>query len=128
MLRLFRTFSRRLALLAATVFTSSSLLFSQIGLLPALADSGSGNGVNVILMIGDGMGWEMARATSIAKGAPFYKSGKGSGLFMQQLKGYTYATTYGTTIPGSTGVYSDGNSALDDSNPLTGASGLSIFS
>jgi alkaline phosphatase len=127
MLRLFRTFSRRLALLAATVFTSSTLLFSPIGILPALADSGSGNGVNVILMIGDGMGWEMARAASIAKGAPFYKSGKGSGLFMQQLKGYTYATTYGTTIPGTTPTnpttaYADSNSALDGTKPLTGAS------
>ncbi len=123
MLRLFRTFSRRLALLAATVFTSSSLLFSPIGLLPAFADSGtSGNGVNVILMIGDGMGWEMSRAASIAKGAPLYKSGRGSGLFMQQLQGYTYSTAYGTTIPGTTGVYSTGTSALDDTNPLTGAS------
>ncbi|XGV97821.1 MAG: alkaline phosphatase [Leptolyngbya sp. BL-A-14] len=117
MLRLFRTFSRRLALLAATVFTSSTLLFSPVSILPALADSGSGNGVNVILMIGDGMGWEMARAASIAKGAPFYKSGKGSGLFMQQLKGYTYATTYGTTIAGNDGVYNDGNSALNASDP-----------
>ncbi|MBC7972444.1 MAG: alkaline phosphatase [Verrucomicrobia bacterium] len=128
MLRLFRTFSRRLALLAATVFASSSLLFSPIGILPALADDGAqGNGVNVILMIGDGMGWEMTRAASIAKGAPLYKSGKGSGLFMQQLKGYTYSTTYGTTIPGTTPtvastVYSTGNSALDGTNPLTGAS------
>ncbi|MBW4470239.1 MAG: alkaline phosphatase [Stenomitos rutilans HA7619-LM2] len=116
MLRFFSTFSRWLALLAATVFTSSSLLFSPIGLPPALADSGSGNGVNVILMIGDGMGWEMARAASIAKGAPAYKSGKGTGLFMQQLKGYTYATTYGTTIPGANGVYNDGNSALNASD------------
>ena len=129
MLCLLRTFSRRLALLAATVFTSSSLMFGPIGLLPALADSGSGNGVNVILMIGDGMGWEMTRAAAIAKGAPFYKAGKGSGLFMQQLKGYTYATTYGTTIPGTTPtnpttVYNDSNSALDGSNPLTGASPL----
>lgn len=125
MLRIFRQFSRQLALLAASLFSVSSLLFSPIGLQPALADSGTqGNGVNVILMIGDGMGWEMARAGAIAKGAPAYKAGKGSGLFMQQLKGYTYSTTYGTTIPGATGVYSDGNSALDDSNPLTGASPL----
>jgi alkaline phosphatase len=126
MLRIFRTVARPLALLAASLFSVSSLLFSPIGIQPAFAQSSGtkGNGVNVILMIGDGMGWEMTRAAAVAKGAPLYKAGKGSGLFMQELKGYTYATTYGTTIPGSTGVYSTNNSALDDSNPLTGASPL----
>ena len=48
---------------------------------------------NTILMIGDGMGWEMARAASIAKQvadgatgttlADFYTSGKGTGLNFQ---------------------------------------------
>ncbi|WP_375469222.1 hypothetical protein [uncultured Nostoc sp.] len=38
----------------------------------------AGNGINVIIMIGDGMGWNMARAAALAKGAPFYTSGKGS--------------------------------------------------
>lgn len=102
-----------------------------IGLPPsqsALADTG--NGINVIIMIGDGMGWEMARAAAIAKGTPLYKSGKGRGLSFQNLAGYTYATTYGTTIPGpstdSSGnpiiAFSSGNTALDGSNPITGQS------
>ncbi|MBD2770583.1 alkaline phosphatase [Iningainema sp. BLCCT55] len=84
-------------------------------------------------MIGDGMGWEMARAAAIYKqiqegktGAntlsDFYTSGKGSGLSFQNLTGYTLATTYGTTIAGSNGVYSTGNSALDNSDPATGGS------
>lgn len=76
-----------------------------------------GNGVNVIIMIGDGMGWEMARAAAIKKGTPLYTSGKGSGLSFQNLAGYTYATTYGTTIAGGDGVFNTGNSALDCSNP-----------
>lgn len=82
----------------------------------------TGNGVNVIIMIGDGMGWEMARAAAVKKGAPLYTSGKGKGLSFQNLTGYTYATTYGTTVAGSDGVFSTSNSALDGSNPLTGAS------
>jgi alkaline phosphatase len=82
----------------------------------------NGNGVNVIIMIGDGMGWEMARAAALAKGTPMYKSGKGRGLSFQSLDGYTYATTYGTTVPGADGVYKKDNSALDNSNPETGKS------
>jgi alkaline phosphatase len=31
---------------------------------------------NVIIMIGDGMGWEMARAAATANGVPFYTSGQ----------------------------------------------------
>jgi alkaline phosphatase len=87
---------------------------------------------NTILMIGDGMGWEMTRAaaiqSSIGKGNPgktlkdFYVQGKGSGLNMQTLTGYTIATTYGTTIADGRGKYSGNNSALDDSRKLTGAS------
>ena len=87
---------------------------------------------NTILMIGDGMGWEMARAASIAKQvadgatgttlADFYTSGKGTGLNFQTLTGYTQATTYGTTIAGSTGTFSTGNAALDGAVSLTGAS------
>ncbi|MDM9585260.1 esterase-like activity of phytase family protein [Nostoc sp. GT001] len=87
---------------------------------------------NVIIMIGDGMGWEMARAASIYKeiqngktGAnlsDFYTQGKGQGLNFQTLQGYGLATTYGTTIAGSDGVFSTGNSALDDTNPITGES------
>ncbi|QKQ73343.1 esterase-like activity of phytase family protein [Nostoc sp. TCL240-02] len=87
---------------------------------------------NVIIMIGDGMGWEMARAASIYKeiqngktGAnlsDFYTEGKGQGLNFQTLQGYGLATTYGTTIAGSNGVFSTGNSALDGTNPITGES------
>jgi alkaline phosphatase len=77
----------------------------------------AGNGINVILMIGDGMGWEATRAAAVANGAPLYKDGKGTGLNMQKLTGYTYATTYGTTVAGATG-----NSALTTTNPITGAS------
>ena len=87
---------------------------------------------NVIIMIGDGMGWQMARAASIYKeiqngktGAnlsDFYTQGKGQGLNFQTLQGYGLATTYGTTIAGSNGVFSTGNSALDGTNPITGES------
>ncbi|MFN6483350.1 MULTISPECIES: esterase-like activity of phytase family protein [unclassified Nostoc] len=87
---------------------------------------------NVIIMIGDGMGWEMARAASIYKeiqngktGAnlsDFYTQGKGQGLNFQTLQGYGLATTYGTTIADSNGVFNTGNSALDGTNPITGES------
>jgi alkaline phosphatase len=102
------------------------VIFSISSIVTPTANA-AGNGVNVILMIGDGMGWEAARAAAIAKGAPLYKSGKGSGLNMQTLTGYTYATTYGTAIAApnaTTGVTSvgTGNSALTGSNPVTGKS------
>jgi alkaline phosphatase len=87
---------------------------------------------NTILMIGDGMGWELTRATAIAslikngkRGntlQDFYTQGKGYGLNMQKLKGYALATTYGTTIPGTDGLYSNNLSALDDSQAETGQS------
>jgi alkaline phosphatase len=78
--------------------------------------------MNTIIMIGDGMGWEMARAAAIYKqiqngktGATlsdFYTQGEGTGLNFQTLTGYALATTYGTTIAGSDGVYNTNNSAL----------------
>nr|MDZ8062742.1 esterase-like activity of phytase family protein [Nostoc sp. EkiNYC01] len=87
---------------------------------------------NVIIMIGDGMGWEMARAASIYKeiqngktGAnlsDFYTQGKGQGLNFQTLQGYGLVTTYGTTIAASNGIFSTGNSAVDGTNPITGES------
>jgi alkaline phosphatase len=83
-----------------------------------------GNGINIILMIGDGMGWEMARAAAVANGAPMYKNGKGQGLNFQKLEGYTLATNYGTIIQGIDGKFSVGNSALDNSNPVTGKSSI----
>jgi alkaline phosphatase len=98
------------------------ILYTSVFLLSPFATpsvNAAGNGVNVILMIGDGMGWEAARAAAVANGAPLYKDGKGTGLNMQKLTGYTYATTYGTTVGGATG-----NSALTTTNPITGASPL----
>lgn len=87
---------------------------------------------NVILMIGDGMGWEMARAAAIYKQlqagktgsglSDFYTQGKGAGLSFQNLSNYTLATTYGTTIADSKGVFSTGNSALDGSEVVTAGS------
>jgi alkaline phosphatase len=95
---------------------------------------------NTILMIGDGLGWEMARAAAIQKQinegnksdtlAGFYTSGEGTGLNFQKLTGYQTVTTYGTTIANAAGVYSDGISTLDKTadkatgagNPLTGFS------
>lgn len=87
------------------------------------------NTKNVIIMIGDGMGWEMARAAAIARQieqgnsgntlADFYTSGVGQGLSLQTLDNYALATTYGTTIaPGTEEsdptkrVFNTGNAAL----------------
>lgn len=112
MILLLRSYRSWLAGLVAGVFICIALWFFWP----------RSNGINIILMIGDGMGWEMARAAAVAKGKPFYTNGKGSGLSFQELSGYTIATTYGTTIQGSDGKFSTGNSALDDSNPLTGQS------
>ena len=84
---------------------------------------------NTIIMIGDGMGWEMARAAAIYKQiqegksgstlADFYTSGKGTGLNMQTLTGYALATTYGTTIPNASGIYGTGNAAVTGSSTVT---------
>lgn len=73
---------------------------------------------NVIMIVGDGMGWEMVRAGAIAKQIDeghqgdtledFYTEGKGEGLSFQELEGYTHATTYSTIIEGEVG-----NSALE---------------
>ena len=73
---------------------------------------------NVIMMIGDGMGWEMARAAAIqeqidngAEGntlTDFYVEGKGTGLSFQELNGYAISTTSNTFIDGD-----KGNSALE---------------
>jgi alkaline phosphatase len=106
---------RKAVSLLLTVVYASGFLLSPIAMTNANATTG--NGINVILMIGDGMGWEAARAAAVASGAPLYTSGKGSGLNMQKLSGYTYATTYGTTVAGGSG-----NSALTTANPITGAS------
>jgi alkaline phosphatase len=114
MMHFFLGIRRRLFALLLGIIYTSMFLFAPI--LTSAANA-TGNGVNVILMIGDGMGWQATRATAIANGGPTYKEGKGSGLNMQKLTGYTYATTYGTTVAGGTG-----NSALTTANPITGAS------
>jgi len=87
---------------------------------------------NTIIMIGDGLGWEMARAAAIYQQiragntgttlSDFYTSGKGTGLNFQTLTGYTQATTYGTTIAGSNGIYNVSNSALNG-NTFTNVTG-----
>jgi alkaline phosphatase len=97
---------------------------------------------NTIIMIGDGMGWEMARAADIYKQiqsakasntlingknpndptlnlSDFYTSGKGTGLNMQTLTGYAIATTYATTVPDANGVYSNGQAAIVGTTGLT---------
>jgi alkaline phosphatase len=87
---------------------------------------------NTIIMIGDGMGWEMTRAAAVYKqiqegktGASlsdFYTAGKGTGLNMQTLTGYTLATTYGTTVPDANGIYNTGQAAV--TGPGTAATGV----
>ncbi|WP_051039221.1 alkaline phosphatase [Nostoc sp. PCC 7524] len=120
-------FRRVLAFAMTGLFCAILLVLGNPGIESALA---AGNGINVIIMIGDGMGWEMARAAALAKGAPFYTSGKGSGLSFQKLTGYGLVTTYGTTVQGSTPAnptnqtHSTGNSALDGSNSFTGLSNV----
>ncbi|VEP13852.1 hypothetical protein H1P_2220006 [Hyella patelloides LEGE 07179] len=73
---------------------------------------------NVIIMIGDGMGWEIARAAAIQEAinqghegntlSDFYTEGTGAGLSFQNLDGYAVATTSGTYIDGD-----KSNSALE---------------
>jgi alkaline phosphatase len=117
-MRAFQKSSKRLVALALSVIISVFGLFPGWQ-QPALA----GNGINVILMIGDGMGWEMARAAATAKNpsAAMYTSAKGQGLSFQNLTGYTLATTYGTTTKGSGTTFNTGNSALCGSATATAA-------
>ncbi len=120
-------FKRPLAFFMASFLSIMLLVFSNPIIEPALA---AGNGINVIIMIGDGMGWNMARAGAVAKGGAFYTAGKGSGLSMQTLTGYGLVTTYGTTIQGSTPsnptnqTHITSNSALDGTNATTGLSAI----
>jgi alkaline phosphatase len=91
---------------------------------------------NTIILIGDGLGWEMARAAAIYKEiqagntgstlSDFYTEGKGFGLNLQTLTGYTQATTYGTTIAGSNGIYNVSNSALNG-NTFTNVTGTAAI-
>jgi len=97
---------------------------------------------NVILIIGDGMGWEMARAAAIYNRvnseidgllkqgktsdqikqifstktlADYYTEGKGSGLLFQGYNGYQLVTTGATKIAGSVDNSAlQGNTATHD--------------
>jgi alkaline phosphatase len=114
-MQFFRGITRALATLMACVLFTVSFVFGPIGMQSAFA--AGQNDVNVIIMIGDGLGWNMTRSAAAYKTGKLYKSGKGNGLNMQKLKGYTWSTTYGTTIDAldSRGwsISSTGNSALD---------------
>ena len=127
MIQPFSNISRRVLSGLLGVFYTFAFLLSPIG-TPAASAKDKDKDVNVILMIGDGMGWQAARAAAIAKGGRPYTEGEGSGLSMQTLSGYTYATTYGTTIPAPVSstnpalTYGTGNSALTGSDPITGKS------
>jgi alkaline phosphatase len=118
-MQFFRGITRALATLMACLMFTVSLVFGPIGMQSALAE---GNNVNVIIMIGDGMGWNMTRAAAAYKTGKLYKSGKGRGLNMQKLKGYTWATTYGTTVAGS-----DSNSALNTADPVCNGAGANCL-
>lgn len=114
---------RVLAIAMACFLAAVSLVFGNPFIASAQAQTNAGNGVNVILMIGDGMGWNMARAAAIAKTGTTYTEGKGSGLAFQTLTGYGLVTTYGTTVQAdATAPKLTGNSALDGTNPVTGLS------
>ncbi|MEH2383505.1 MAG: alkaline phosphatase [Nostoc sp.] len=125
MISFLRKYKRSLTLTMVGFLCSILLIFGNSVFQPTMA---AGNGINVIIMIGDGMGWNLARAAAVAKGAPFYTSGKGSGLSFQKLTGYGLVTTYGTTIQGNTPEkpidqpHLTTNSALDGSDTFTGAS------
>jgi alkaline phosphatase len=106
-------------------------LFITVTITPVFSRSVPNQQRNTILMIGDGMGWEITRAAAIQQEIDrgksgktlkdFYTEGRGSGLKMQTLKGYALATTYGTIIADSTGKYSGDHTALEGTKKLTGS-------
>lgn len=73
---------------------------------------------NIITIVPDGMGWEMARAGAIARLIDeghegetlddFFTEGKGEGSSFMELEGFTWATTYPMTVDGD-----KGNSAFE---------------
>ena len=91
----------------------------------------SGTAKNVIIMVGDGLGWDIARAAAIqqqinegAQGntlGDFYTEGVGTGLSFQNLDGYAISTTGGTYIDGG-----KDNSALVG-DPLDRETGVSVI-
>ena len=114
-------------------FTFETDLFASVGgaMMKEELEAEAGTAKNVIIMIGDGMGWEMARAAAIekminegAKGTAlteFYAEGVGEGLSFQDLEGYAISTTSNTYIDGD-----QGNSALEGTpfDHVTGESEL----
>ena len=98
---------------------------------PGTKETDATKAKNVIMMIGDGMGWEIARAAAIQQQieqgnegetlTDFYTEGKGEGLIFQELEDYNIATTSTTFIDGS-----KDNSALkgDTFDHVTGESEL----
>lgn len=64
MISLLEKCRKPLAFFMASFLSAMMLVFGNPVIKPALA---AGNGINVILMIGDGMDWNMARADAIAK-------------------------------------------------------------
>ncbi len=105
----------------ACFISATTLVLGNPAIEPAFA--APNNGINVILMIGDGMGWNMARAAAIAKGGAPYTAGKGSGLSMQTLSGFGLVTTYGTVLQANpTAPKLTGTTALDGTSGVTGVS------
>ena len=96
----------------------------------AVVEGEAGTAKNVIIMVGDGMGWEIARAAAIQQQIndgtqgdtleDFYTEGVGTGLSFQNLEGYAIATTGGTYIDGD-----KSNSALI-SDPLDRETGVQV--
>lgn len=68
MISFLRKYKRSLALTMVGFLSTILLIFGNSVFQPTMA---AGNGINVIIMIGDGMGWNLARAAAVAKGAPF---------------------------------------------------------
>ncbi len=64
MISLFGKCKRPLAFFMASFLSAMMLVFNNPVIEPALA---AGNGINVILMIGDGMGWNMAGLVLLPK-------------------------------------------------------------
>ena len=123
MTSILRKYRKLIPLVLICIISAVSLVLGNLTLTLAQPQVISSNGVNVILMIGDGMGWNMARVAAIAKTGTDYTEGKGSGLAFQTLTGYGLVTTYGTTIQAdATAPKLTGNSALDGTNPVTGLS------
>eukprot|EP01025_Chloroclados_australasicus_P031906 TRINITY_DN3230_c0_g1_i4.p1 TRINITY_DN3230_c0_g1~~TRINITY_DN3230_c0_g1_i4.p1 ORF type:complete len:599 (-),score=107.25 TRINITY_DN3230_c0_g1_i4:739-2535(-) len=84
---------------------------------------------NIIVLVGDGNGWEMTRATAIHKRimdgeagttlADFYTEGKGSGLSFQTIENMAITTTANTYIDGDKGNSANIGNPLDHNTGST---------